>query len=204
VESARDDAKREDITVSRSATRCPYCHEDVVVAARDWVACRSCLARHHESCWAERAACSTCSEREALVSASAPPAAVTPTLPLAVELRRAQIVAELVSLERDLVPYSSAATPFAVLTAVAILVAFVSGVTGSAAGALVGIVGALLLALLTRHTARDDARQEQKRADATRRRATLAAELASLDAPPRTLPVVHHDDPPPQPLPIAR
>jgi len=56
--------RREDIVVSGSLARCPYCHSDVVPEANDWVACRSCLARHHTACWWEGGkACATCGKR---------------------------------------------------------------------------------------------------------------------------------------------
>ncbi len=44
--------------------RCPFCHEDA--EAKMSVACQSCLARHHSSCWQEGGACSACGSREVL------------------------------------------------------------------------------------------------------------------------------------------
>ncbi|MBI3724999.1 hypothetical protein HY251_13750 [bacterium] len=51
---------REDVRVLSSAIRCPYCHSDVSPETADWVACKSCLARHHVACWGENGTCSTC------------------------------------------------------------------------------------------------------------------------------------------------
>jgi hypothetical protein len=59
-ESAPDVLPREDVRVGGSLTRCPYCHDDVAVESKGWVACRRCLARHHEDCWKESLACGTC------------------------------------------------------------------------------------------------------------------------------------------------
>lgn len=50
--------EREDERVS--ANRCPFCHEDVDVLARDWLACRQCLGRHHVACWADARRCASC------------------------------------------------------------------------------------------------------------------------------------------------
>src|SRR4029077_16446501 len=35
------------------SSRCPFCHDTIVPARDKWVACVSCLARHHASCWYE-------------------------------------------------------------------------------------------------------------------------------------------------------
>src|ERR1700691_3205681 len=40
--------------------RCPFCHSEISVESDDWVACKSCLARHHRECWLEASACSVC------------------------------------------------------------------------------------------------------------------------------------------------
>jgi hypothetical protein len=55
--------------VAQSALRCPFCHGTVEVAARDWVACRTCLARHHAACWQDGKTCASCGGRERLVEA---------------------------------------------------------------------------------------------------------------------------------------
>jgi hypothetical protein len=60
---------RNDLKVARSAIRCPFCHGDVEPSRHDWVVCRSCVARHHATCWEERDACSSCGERAHLVEA---------------------------------------------------------------------------------------------------------------------------------------
>lgn len=44
----------------RPATRCPWCHDDVVVQEFRWVACATCLARHHTGCWSDGQACASC------------------------------------------------------------------------------------------------------------------------------------------------
>lgn len=44
----------------RPATRCPWCHDDVVVHEFRWVACATCLARHHAGCWSDGQACASC------------------------------------------------------------------------------------------------------------------------------------------------
>ncbi len=69
------------VRVAQSAVRCPWCHEDIEVSERDWVACRECLARHHEHCWAEVAVCSCCGGAETLAPrarSTAPPARRAP------------------------------------------------------------------------------------------------------------------------------
>ena len=42
------------------------CHDDVSQESEDWVACSSCLARHHTACWQEGASCSSCGEAQVL------------------------------------------------------------------------------------------------------------------------------------------
>jgi hypothetical protein len=49
-----------------SALRCPYCHDALDALAPNWIACGSCLARHHKRCWREHGACSSCGAVEAL------------------------------------------------------------------------------------------------------------------------------------------
>lgn len=54
-------APRDDVRVAASALRCPFCHESVEPEASDWLACKLCLARHHEGCWVEgRRRCAAC------------------------------------------------------------------------------------------------------------------------------------------------
>lgn len=48
------------VDVRGGQTRCPYCHDSVDVASRDWIACADCLARHHAECWRETGRCGTC------------------------------------------------------------------------------------------------------------------------------------------------
>lgn len=62
--------ERDDVHLS--ANRCPYCHEDVQISALDWVACRSCQARHHKDCWAELQCCGACKEERYLADVSEP------------------------------------------------------------------------------------------------------------------------------------
>src|SRR5947209_6042592 len=64
---------RDDVRAAASPVRCPYCHEDVRPDSRDWVACRACLARHHQGCWNESNACASCRGTEKLVGAPAAP-----------------------------------------------------------------------------------------------------------------------------------
>jgi tetratricopeptide (TPR) repeat protein len=66
-------APRDDVRVPSSLVRCPYCHEDVHVERDVWVACKSCLARHHATCWREGGACASCRTAE-FVSMRAPQA----------------------------------------------------------------------------------------------------------------------------------
>jgi hypothetical protein len=51
---------RADVRVPGGPTRCAFCHDDVDPEAGGWVACRTCLARHHLGCWGEAGACSIC------------------------------------------------------------------------------------------------------------------------------------------------
>ncbi|MEZ6189335.1 MAG: RING finger protein [Planctomycetota bacterium] len=60
------DVARDDVAVA--ANRCPYCHTAVTAGDADGVACKGCLARHHQSCWDEAGRCSACGAEEALVS----------------------------------------------------------------------------------------------------------------------------------------
>jgi hypothetical protein len=59
--------ERGDLGVVPSLVRCPFCHTDVAPEASDWVTCKACLARHHDACWQESGACSTCRSDERLV-----------------------------------------------------------------------------------------------------------------------------------------
>src|SRR4051794_212332 len=59
---------RDDVRAATSPVRCPFCHSDVSPDARDWVACRACLARHHAGCWNESKACASCRATEPLVA----------------------------------------------------------------------------------------------------------------------------------------
>lgn len=47
------------LRVGSQVNRCPFCHETVHSA--ESVVCQDCLARHHEDCWTEGGACSSCS-----------------------------------------------------------------------------------------------------------------------------------------------
>lgn len=51
----------------QSPVRCPYCHEGISPLVDDWVACKSCLGRHHTGCWGEGGRCSACSAEEHLL-----------------------------------------------------------------------------------------------------------------------------------------
>ena len=42
----------------RTPLRCPYCHADVELGAV--VACDTCSAAHHASCWSEHPSCGSC------------------------------------------------------------------------------------------------------------------------------------------------
>lgn len=55
--------------------RCPFCHDDLPEEAPDWVACRSCLARHHSGCWTELGRCSACGNNRGLTIAGGRPEA---------------------------------------------------------------------------------------------------------------------------------
>ncbi len=62
--------------VGSSPTRCPYCHADIATDRDDWVACRGCLARHHDECWREGGRCATCGETTPLEARRGPPGAL--------------------------------------------------------------------------------------------------------------------------------
>jgi hypothetical protein len=49
-----------DMARPSSLIRCPFCHEAIAPVASDWVACKACLARHHQECWSESPRCGTC------------------------------------------------------------------------------------------------------------------------------------------------
>ena len=46
--------------VELSPTRCPFCHAGVETTSEAWVACATCLARHHTECWDDGGACAAC------------------------------------------------------------------------------------------------------------------------------------------------
>lgn len=52
--------QQEKLRTQPSPLRCPYCHEGVEVERDEWVACQSCLGRHHASCWDETGTCASC------------------------------------------------------------------------------------------------------------------------------------------------
>jgi WD40 repeat protein len=54
---------RQDLVVRGSPARCPYCHDRL---SEDWVACESCVAKHHRGCWDEHGRCATCGGSESL------------------------------------------------------------------------------------------------------------------------------------------
>lgn len=54
---------RDDVRVGGSLARCPYCHDALAPETAGWVACRACLARHHQDCWKESLACGTCGHK---------------------------------------------------------------------------------------------------------------------------------------------
>ncbi|MBI3724842.1 hypothetical protein HY251_12935 [bacterium] len=66
-------ALRDDVRLEGSRARCPYCHDSVSAEGDDWVACRACLARHHEKCWQESGQCATCREKAFLPGTRAAP-----------------------------------------------------------------------------------------------------------------------------------
>jgi len=57
-----ESSPRERNGIRLRTNRCPYCHDDVSVEATDWVSCRGCQARHHDSCWDELGVCASCAE----------------------------------------------------------------------------------------------------------------------------------------------
>jgi hypothetical protein len=62
-------AKEKDLRVVSTVSRCPFCHVPVDLAAQEWVACESCLARHHASCWRDHGSCSTCGSTKQIAPA---------------------------------------------------------------------------------------------------------------------------------------
>jgi hypothetical protein len=48
------------VDVGEGITRCPFCHETVAAESDDWIACKGCLARHHQGCWGEGKGCASC------------------------------------------------------------------------------------------------------------------------------------------------
>jgi hypothetical protein len=72
METAKEEPKKRDhnevVNVSNSLVRCPYCHDDIAPDSPGWVACQSCLARHHDPCWREAGnRCGTCGASRELV-----------------------------------------------------------------------------------------------------------------------------------------
>ncbi|MBX3469109.1 MAG: hypothetical protein KF878_19735 [Planctomycetes bacterium] len=60
--------------------RCPFCRAALrVLGDARWVACRSCLTRHHTPCWSEGGGCAVCRDTTALAFEE-PPAARSPAL----------------------------------------------------------------------------------------------------------------------------
>ncbi len=72
AEPAPEPARRADVHLE--VNRCPFCHEEIAVAAQDleWVACSKCLGRHHRACWDEGNGCSSCGGKAPLAHAPAP------------------------------------------------------------------------------------------------------------------------------------
>jgi hypothetical protein len=74
VEGTRDERERPapeaEVRVEQSAVRCPFCHGGIEVQAEKWVACSSCLARHHAECATESHACASCGAESFLRTAS--------------------------------------------------------------------------------------------------------------------------------------
>ncbi|MBI3726524.1 hypothetical protein HY251_21580 [bacterium] len=60
------ETERPRVVSGQSPTRCPYCHESIDVEGEAWVACASCLARHHKECWFGHGRCATCQAARAL------------------------------------------------------------------------------------------------------------------------------------------
>jgi len=58
--------EQEKVNVTRSPTRCPYCHESVVEGKEAQRVCQGCLSRHHEGCWGELDRCASCGCEQAL------------------------------------------------------------------------------------------------------------------------------------------
>jgi hypothetical protein len=65
------------VSVARSPTRCPYCHDDC--APEGAVVCEGCLSRHHAGCWREGGDhCASCQGTRALRGSEPPKLAVAP------------------------------------------------------------------------------------------------------------------------------
>jgi hypothetical protein len=60
------------VRVAASPVRCPFCRDEIGRRRERWVACSSCLARHHAACWLELGACATCGEGLNLPGSVAP------------------------------------------------------------------------------------------------------------------------------------
>jgi hypothetical protein len=61
---SRDIPTRDDVQLPTN--RCPFCHDEIVIEAVDWVSCHRCQARHHDACWSESGACGSCGEKRML------------------------------------------------------------------------------------------------------------------------------------------
>jgi len=73
-EAASEDAPPREppvILVRSNAIHCPFCRETVDAKKKNWVACASCLARHHKKCWRESKKCATCGLKKHLVAPGA-------------------------------------------------------------------------------------------------------------------------------------
>lgn len=71
------------VRVERSPNRCPYCHDDVRLEDDAWLACATCLARHHADCWADPGGAGRCSGCGGDAALEPPPARRRPRLRVA-------------------------------------------------------------------------------------------------------------------------
>jgi hypothetical protein len=70
ADQVAEDAAPPPVAVKTSATRCPFCHDDVDPDGKKaWVACSGCLARHHKGCWSSHKKCASCGSKKYLVTA---------------------------------------------------------------------------------------------------------------------------------------
>jgi hypothetical protein len=79
-DAPRDAERAREPSLALGVNRCPFCHTDVAIALDRWVACRQCLARHHEACWSEGARCATCGHDHVLTVVESPGAQPRPAL----------------------------------------------------------------------------------------------------------------------------